>query len=469
MVKIRLIFLLSIVSFSLHSQDFAKDSTSSVIHSLKTEIGALISAKSTLPFWLKANNSGRFSDQSANSIYNILDYKGAYNPVDNIKIKWQLESVLNVREQIQGRFIQANIGFETNFLSAHAGYKEESFGLNDSTLSIGNLVYGNNARPIPKFVISTNGWQKTPFLKNALSFQAYLAHGKFEKNRFQSGAFLHQKYFYLKITALQERLSLIGGLNHNAQWGGDNVQNESSQPTGFKNFAKIFTGSSGGDDALLTDQQNALGNHLGSYDLKGSMLFKNLRLTNYWQFLWEDKSGLTPFNWRDGLMGISIDLINQKVINKVVLEIVRTNNQNAQKIADDGTPIFEPDNFFNNGVYRSGWSYHDQVIGNPIFILLNPESTSVSRIKNSINAVNIGFQGKFSQFAYEIRYIDFKNKGTKQEIISPSLRIRAIDIRINYRFGNYSWIGSRINYQHANFGSQRNFGIQLSYSRTFDF
>lgn len=469
MVKIRLILLLSILSPSLFSQEFAKDSTSSVTHSLKTEEGLLISAESSLPFWLKANNSGRFLDQSANSIYNILDYNAVYHPVDNIRIKWQLESILNVREQINGRFIQANLGFETKFLSVYGGYKEEYFGLNDSTLSIGNLVYGNNARPIPKFVISTNGWQKAPFFRKVLSFQAYLAHGKFEQGRFQSGAFLHQKYFYIRASALQNRLSLMGGLHHNAQWGGNNPQNESVQSTGIKNYMKIFTASSGGNGALLTDQLNALGNHLGSYDLRGTMQFKNFTLSHYWQFLWEDRSGLTPFNWRDGLMGISLDFKNQKFINKVVLEIVRTNNQNAQKVADDGTPIFEPDNFFNNSVYKSGWTFHDQVIGSPIFILLNPESTSLSRIKNSVNAFNFTLQGNFDKFNYQVMYVDFKNKGTKQELITPYLRMKSVDIRIDYCINQRSSIGSRINYQDANFAKQRNLGIQLSYSRIFDF
>lgn len=469
MVKIRLILLLSILSFSLHSQDFVKDSTSSVINSLKTESGAQISAKNTLPFWLNANNSRRFSSESANSLYNILDYQGAFLPTDNIKVTWQLETILNIREQIQGSIIQANIGFETSLLHVHTGYKEEYFGLNDSTLSIGNLVYGNNARPIPKFVVSTNGWQKAPFLKNILTFQAYLAHGKFEQNRFQSGAFLHQKYFYIGASALKNRLSIIGGLHHNAQWGGNNSQNESSQPTGIKNYVKIFTGSSGGGDALLTDQRNALGNHLGSYDMRGSMKFKSFTISNYWQFLWEDKSGLTPFNWRDGLMGISIDLVNQKVVNKIVLEIVRTNDQNAQKVADDGTPIFEPDSFFNNAVYKSGWTFNDQVIGSPIFLLLNPESNSVSRIKNSINAFSFALQGNFYKFNYQIRYVDFKNKGTKQEVITPSLRMKSLDIRIDYKVNEQSLIGTRINYQEANFANQRNLGIQLSYSRIFDF
>jgi len=469
MIRIRLIFLFFITYSTLYSQEFVNDSIQSVSHTLKVEGGALISAKDELPFWIKSNNSNRFTAESANSLYQILDYSGHYSIIEGLKLSWELESILNIRERINGRFIQANVGFETNFLQFKTGYDEEFFGLNDSTLSIGNLVYGNNARPIPKIRISTNGWKASPILGKHLSFQAYLAHGWFEQNRFQSGAMLHQKYFYIRTKLFQNRLSIIGGLNHNAQWGGSNSQNESSQPTGIKNYTRIFLGSSGGGDALLTDQQNALGNHLGSYDLRGSFEFKNFVLTNYWQFLWEDKSGLTPFNWRDGLMGASIGFKNGKLVDKVVLEIARTNDQNAQKVTDDGTPFLEPDNFFNNGVYRTGWSYHNQVIGSPIFLILNKSSSSSARIKNSINAFNLGVSGQFGRVRYKLNYIELRNKGTKVEVIEPALKVNSLNIELAYKMDKYSVLSSRVNYQNANFETQRNLGVQIAYLRNLKF
>lgn len=469
MVKIRLILLFTIAYSSIYSQESADDTTQTVLHTLNTESGILISAKNRLPFWVKSNNSNRFTDESANSIYQILDYQGRYKLVDNLSLKWELESIVNARENIRGKFVQANISIQTNFLRITGGYDEEFFGLNDSTLSIGNLIYGNNARPLPKISISTNGWKKAPLLGSTLSFKAYLAHGKFENNRYQSGAFLHQKYLYLRGKAFNERLSLIFGLNHSAQWGGSNSLNESVQPTGLKNYARIFLGSSGGEDALSTDQRNALGNHLGTYDIRGSFEFRSVILSNYWQFLWEDKSGLTPFNWRDGLMGTSIEFKKGGILQKFVLEIVRTNDQNAQKISEDGVPFLEPDNFFNNSVYRNGWSYNNRVIGNPMFLILNNESISASRIKNSINAVNIGFTGQYDKLEYRINYTDFKNKGTKFETVVPSISLKSIDLHLQYRLNQRASIGSRINYQSANFETQRNFALQLFFIKFFQF
>lgn len=469
MVKIRLIFLLFIAYSSLYGQESADDRAESVNHTLKIESGILISAKSRIPFWMKSNTSDRFNDQSANSQYYIFSYSTEFRLLDNLNIGGELESILTTREKINGRFVQANLYLESDLLTIQGGYNEEFFGLNDSTLSIGNLIYGNNARPVPKFSISTNGWKKSPIFGKNLSFKAYLAHGKFEQNRYQSGAFLHQKYFYFKIDLVKNHLSLIGGLNHNAQWGGSNSLNETVQPVGFKNYGKIFLGSSGGNDALLTDQQNALGNHLGSYDLRGSYNFRNLKITNYWQFLWEDKSGLTPFNWRDGLMGISADFRNSKKVKKVVIEIIRTNNQGAQKVADDGTPIFEPDNFMNNGVYRTGWSFHDRVIGNPIFLILNSQSISNNRIKNSLNALNIGLEGELGKLTYKINYIDFKNKGTKAEIITPTLRMKSLNFVSGFKLNQKINLGIQINYQTGDFDSKENIGLRIYYQRSLLF
>ncbi len=469
MVRIRLIFLFSFAYSSIYSQQFASDSVQSVVHTLKSESGVLISAKNRLPFWLTANNSQRFTERSANSSYQILHYNANYQPTKNIALKWELESLLNIRERINGRIIQANVSLESKLITIRGGYDEEFFGLNDSTLSIGNLVYGNNARPIPKISISTNGWQRSPFFGNHLSFQAYLAHGWFEQNRFQSGAFLHQKYFYFRFKAFKNRLSIIGGLNHNAQWGGSNSQSEVSQPKGIKNYLRIFMGTSGGNDADLIDRNNALGNHLGSSDMSIQYKFNKFSVRGYWQFLWDDKSGLVPFNWRDGMTGVSVELFESKLLNRVTFELIRTGDQNGNKTSKDGISFFEPDNFFNNGLYKTGWSYHNQVIGTPLFLILNDQSTSLSRIKNNVTAFNIGFSGRIKNLDYQINFVNLENKGTKREVISPSLKLKSVDILLGYGISKGSQLGSQISFQEASFGSLRNMGIQFFYKKNLTF
>lgn len=438
--------------------------------SIQVGAGILATNPVSLPFWMKNNNSGRFTDKQAGGMYSLIHYNGGYQTTQWLRQEWEVETMASASSRgMYGSVVQANFSVVTPIVRITAGLDEEVFGLNDSTLTIGSLSYGNNARPLPKVSIGTKGWVKSPFLSRVFSFKAYLAHGWFEKDRVQSGAFLHQKYFYGRAQFLDKKLSLVGGLLHNAQWGGRNLSNESTQPTGFANYARIFLGMSGGGDALQTDQQNALGNHLGSYDLRGSYRFKSFTLSNYWQFLWEDSSGLTPFNWRDGMIGASVTLNKRGLIDRFVLEVVRTNNQNAQKVGEDGVPFLEPDDFFNNGVYKSGWTYYDRVIGSPMLLVFNADSDARNFIQSKVNAFNIAFGGHFKSLDYTLKYTDFKNNGRIGQPLEPSLYVRSLDLAINYRFQGNSGLGLRAVYQDSNLESSSSFGLQFSYRWKFNF
>ena len=313
-----------------------------MLHHLVMKSGLLVASDENIPFWMAANTSQRFSNKELSQVYNNLYLFKPSRKGQSLDYNYGLEMMFNFDGKPNLRLIQVYAGLSTNWLNFTIGRKEEMFGLNDSNYGFGHLTNGYNALPMPKVSISTNGWKEAPFLTKNLSYKVYLSHGWFEKDRYQSGAFLHQKYLYLSIHPKSKKFELQFGLTHNAQWGGQNLEDETVQPTGFKNYMRIFTGSSGGEDALSTDQRNALGNHLGTSDLKATVNFGNWTLSNYWQFLWEDKSGLTPFNWRDGLFGLSLKNKNSNsLIELVNLEIVRTNDQDAKKTGRHGIIFFE--------------------------------------------------------------------------------------------------------------------------------
>lgn len=455
-----LIVLFSFNSFAQNESE--KDSTKSIV--LNVKAGAIGAVDNEVPFWMLWNNSARIDKDYANGLYQDVHLKSTNQLFTNLILDWEVESVFSQSPNgIFGSLIQANIGASTNFLQLRAGMEEEFFGFNDRDLSVGNIVYSNNARPIPKVSISTNGWQKLPVIGKHFSFQAYLAHGWFEKNRYQSNAFLHQKYFYLKSSFFKDKLSLEGGVNHMAQWAGSNQSTESVQPSGFKNFGRIFMGSSGDESATISDQINALGNHLGSYDFNLSYNFKSLQFQAYTQFLFEDSSGLKPIKWDDGLYGISISSANFKWINKLVIEYWDTTDQDVT--ADNLLNGFPANNYMNNGTYRSGWTYENRVIGNPMFILLNPDIDSNGRIKNMLTGWNFGIQGGFGQISYQLKYTEFKNTGRSREVLEPSLKMHSVDGKLNYIMPNELEIGLWMNYQKDNFDQGENFGMFLTLAK----
>lgn len=403
-------------------------------HVLSVRQSGVVSGKKTLPFWLVSNNSYRLNADSYLGLWTNLSIKKATDDSGNTDYFYEVEGSAFGGSTMDISLIQAYAGIRIKPLEIHLGSREEFYGLNDSTLSIGNLFYGNNARPIPKFVIQTHDWIKAPFLKNTISFKAYLAHGWLEEARYQSKAFLHQKYFYLRLNFLKNRLLLTGGLHHNAQWAGENLEQGTQQPASISDFTRILFAASGGKNATKDDQLNALGNHVGSYDLSASFRFKQFTIRNYWQFLWEDKSGLTPFNWRDGLIGISVKSNEDRgIIRGFNLEIIRTNSQDAIKYADDGTEIVEPDNFFNNSLYQSGWTFQKRMIGNPIFLILNPGTQSNSLVKNMVNGYNIAMEGSIGQLGYRLNHRYSKNRGLYREIFSPALESKSIGGELQFK------------------------------------
>jgi capsule assembly protein Wzi len=452
----------------LYGQATPEDTVKSFVkHEILAQGQSIASLNGESPFWIKNNNSGRYDEPGANAIYVNFLYTGRFKANKTLNFNWEFESMLGFNSLVYPSLIQANVGFTTNFLKVYGGMEEEFFGFNDPELSLGNLGYSNNAAPMPKVVISTNGWQRLPVLGNIFSFKGYLAHGWFEKGRYQSGAFLHQKNIYLRVQALDKKLSLAFGLNHNAQWGGTTIANENDQPTGLVNYAKIFLASSGASDALETDQLNALGNHLGTYDLKGSYDFRGFTLANYWQFLWEDGSGLNPLNWRDGLVGLSLTMDNFQLINKFVFEIVRTTDQDAEKVGNDGVPFLEPDHFFNNGVYHSGWTYQDKLIGSPLFIKSDVEGSNRNVIQNMINAYNFGIGGSIVGIDYTIRYSSFQNHGTHFKPLETDLDLSVLDIKMDYAINQMSSVQIRMNFEKGTLSSGKNFGILIGYSLNF--
>ena len=456
-----LIFLLFSISALAQEE---KDSVKHVVHQVKVETGGFGAKDGRLPFWMKHNNSQRFEDVNANATYADMQYSGTYKAWDKLNVFWETEAVTTFApEGLFGSIIQANAGVSTGFLQLKVGMDEEFFGLNDTTLTVGNLGYGNNARPLPKITLSTNGWQRSPILGDIFSFKAYLAHGWFEKDRYQSRALLHQKYFYLRSDLLNGRLSLMGGLNHNAQWGGRNLASETAQPNGLENYARIFFSLEGGKNALDTDKNNALGNHLGSYDLRAEYKFKHFTVANYWQFLWEDSSGLTPLNWRDGLVGVSVRLNKSNWVDQLVIEHVNTTHQDAHKTREDGSAYVEPDNFMNNSVYQSGWTHNNDLIGSPMFLIINEDVDSNRRVKNMLDGFHVGLGGSAGKFKYQVRYTKFTNAGVFQTRIDPKLSVEAVDLRVLCDLNASTALNLRVNYQDANFGSGRNLGIQLGF------
>ena len=404
-------------------------------HQIQFTSGVLLSTGNESPFWIRANNSQRISSVP-HSAWQRVFFQKKFDRNKNFDWEYGLDVIGRLGEGTSGDFTQAYVAAKNKYFNLFIGRKEERLGVIDSTLSIGPLVNGNNAVPIPKIAISTNGWLNVPFTKGWVQFNGYYSHGWFEKNRFMQNAFLHQKYFYVKL-GTKSPVHVHAGIIANAQWGGTRADNGKKEPSSFDDYLRIITGRKGGANATSFDQINALGNHLGNWDLGATVHLGGWQLTQYWQFLWEDGSGLAVKNWRDGMMGISIKKKDKASwFQGLNVEIIRTNDQNATKCCQNGLPYLEPDAFFNNSGYRSGWSYRNVVIGSPVFLLEKPNNPfGTTRINNMINAVNLGVEGAFlqSKVTYTFNYVYFKNQGMYQQHFAKIFKLHSAIFTGNYK------------------------------------
>jgi hypothetical protein len=256
------------------------------------------------------------------------------------------------------------------------GAKERYHSILDKNLSSGDMALSANARPIPAISTGFSEYTNVPYTKGIMKFKADFSVGKsmdgdYIKNattNYTIDILWHRKFLFLQWADPEEKfpLSFTAGLDHIVQWGGwTSVDNFGQLPQSFKDFLLIAFGGRGGDNAILGDQINRLGNHLGTINFLVEYKTNNFHASLYKNHLYDDNSGLEFANWRDGIWGGSLAFPHLPYIKKIVLEAINTTNQSGpMHFLDynngDGRNYRGGgnDNYYNHFYYTSGWSYY---------------------------------------------------------------------------------------------------------------
>ena len=162
-------------------------------------------------------------------------------------------------------------------------------------------------------------------------------------------------------------------------------------------------------------------------------------------------------NYPDGLYGFYMDFKKPTgTISHVLLEMTYTKHQSgdASHYTDEnGFHVASGmDNYFNNGVYQSGWTYFGNMIGSPYFttnpIDENGNTQGIILGDNRLLAFNIGFRGNIKNVPYKAilshtTYFGwFENEYIKKpiqfsglvEINVPQVKSLPFDIKIGAAF-----------------------------------
>ena len=396
------------------------------------EIIGFASTQTRTPFWIQANQFGTVPKTSpAGSLRVGLQKFWNLSNVDSRKSDWTfgvgVEAVGNGGSNTRFLLPQIHATLKYRNWELFVGRKKTWVGLADSTMGTGSYVWSGNALPIPKIHLGTIQFVNVPLTKGWVSFQGIYSDGFFEKSRpITKNLKLHQKAFYIRLGKASSRLKLYGGFNHQVQWGGTSpyLSNNGKLPSGFKNYINAITGkfNAVGSDVTHFDDNNRVGNHLGTVDFAVEAESYSASILIYRQNIYEDGSLYRLSNISDGLNGIRLRRKNSYgafiEVTEGVLEFLYTKSQGGSIVNYD-QHIFGKDDYFNNQQIRDAWSYFNRTIGTPFIPPTSdtqwkwPGYADNFTSNNRISVLHLGLKGILNQNIYWLTKLSMSdNEGT---------------------------------------------------------
>lgn len=268
----------------------------------------------------------------------------------------------------------------------------------------GNVIMSGNARNMPGYTLSLAPIG-VPWTKNHLQICGKLGDYVMTDRRAEGTLKTHNAQLYLLGNFWRFTLGI--GIDHWTQWEG----------RGLKNYIRVLTGYHGGMDANPSDQYNIYGNHLGAEKIFLRYKHEGWSLELRHDIPYDDKSGMRFDNFPDGMNYLVFSFDDKdRWVSDVLFEYDYTMYQSGplhdSEFDEDGNHIpwhpglnyFGMDNYFNNGVLKSGWTHYGMTIGTPLFYPTGTRSGSWSRKipcegveNNRIRAFHLGLSGKIAK------------------------------------------------------------------------
>ncbi len=427
--KIRRTFLsvlFIITNFTLFGQNAAIE--------YNAEIDGVVSNGEHSPFWLQNRQYGKIS-----TFPNSFNVTLGINK-DFSEQKKLFDYGFKASALLQNDKIKANVYFHELYAKARfwkinmtIGSREEHLGNQDSTLSCGGLFFSHNARPMPKISLGIENFTPVPLTKGLLEIKGALVHGWFNDNIFVKDALLHHKYVYARIGG-KLPVHFQYGLDHVAQWGGYSPT-QGQQPVSLTAYKSIFLGGKGGSDANISDQINALGNHIISQSTRIDIDISDFKICGYWQNISEDgpvRLITKTMNLPDGLWGFSIKNKKFPFVKGILYEYLNTTDQSGPYHDKDGIVYGGNDTYFNNGTYQSGWTYFSRTIGTPFITSpIYNENGEINPVNTRVQIHHIGIEGDVTGFRYKFLSSFSKNYGSYNQAYSEMKPATSLLLEVN--------------------------------------
>jgi hypothetical protein len=415
---------------------------------------AIFSNEDVIPFWMYANSN---FERGSETNYNGIAAVSARYSLENAFIEVGVSAFY--RDDVTDEFQRKELflRFQNSWLKVTAGSKGRELQADGLSSTNKNFLWSGNIRPLTGLIIEANEPLR---LTETFAIDWGIAHYRLNDDRFVSDVNVHYKRLAL-IATINDRNKLTARLQHFAQWGG-NSPVLGALPNDFKAYFDVFFAKKRSLVSNNITYQNALGNHLGSYFIEYETSNALGEFNFYHEHPFEDGSGTRFANFPDGVWGAQFRPNSKKIITQILYEYVDTSDQSGSGAASG------IDGYFGNNVYRSGWSYEQNVIGFP-FILFDPTVVINDRtspyVNNRSRIHHLGVSGSFEKIDWTVKTTLSNNLGTYRRPFMPQLNNWHNYLSIRYRTESYGAITLIAGADFSNlFNTVTGVGVRYQYS-----
>ncbi|WP_432411005.1 capsule assembly Wzi family protein [Rasiella sp. SM2506] len=376
------------------------------------ETSGFVSTSDSLPLWFYTNTSANVGRQS--NISGLAEGEINYELTENSEFSGRASSYYrdNVAHEFQRK--EMYVQFKNSWLAVTAGAQEQPEVAQGLSATNKNYLWSNNVRPLPGLRVSSSAPLK---ISNIFSIDAAIAHYELNDNRYTRNARLHYKHLAL-IMQFNENHKFTGKIQHFAQWAGTSPE-FGKLKSNFSGFVDVFTARESAEIGVDGEIFNAVGNHLGSYLFDYEFTNSIGTTSVYHEHPFEDGSGTGFSNFPDGVWGVYFQLKETTYISGFVYEFITTKDQSGTAAGGSGF-----DNYFNNSVYRSGWTYEGGSIGLPFMITAAGTTLDESKTKfisNTLSMHHFGISGTYKVINWKLKSSFVKNFGRLANLFPEAL------------------------------------------------
>lgn len=406
---------------------------------LAVDVGGIISSSKNTPFWLESNRFGMYSSEGT-QLYSRIQYHNLFSPNNTFTIRYGADLIARPGKNSTINVNQGYVAIKAIGIEFSAGRFHNTSPTHNEEIGIGSLGVSRNASPIPQLRLSLPNWLSIPFTNHFIQIKGHFSHGWLGSNRYTENVLLHEKVGYIRFGG-HLPVNLYGGIAHYVKWGGNHPK-YGDIPHRWSDFKSVVFALGGDELTPGPEQAYILGDHLGALDAGLLIELPETNVTIYRQFPIETKDNLKLKSLEDALTGVSFQFSEESTIPLIqfVYEFLYTKYQDGPRkpniidgfnCAEEQDPTICRDfyggneDYYNHGLYRTGWAYNFRTIGNPLFIT-NKENMGI--VNNRIIGHHIGFTAA-------TRAIEWTGKATFSRNYGKYCDNRIPDIGENEQFG----------------------------------